>query len=188
MLYNTCETARMALGARITEARTAAGLDQQPLCDRVNGCWHAGLREKRLTQQALSNLETRDSLTSEFAVRIADALGVSIRWLLDGQGDRRALDWPFPLLDRSLFDDLDESQKGYVQSKMEDAIREVRERRARLPPQSAADADPPNIDSQAGGEWVYQRDRPTRPEVRKELERRIHTRRDSDQKKSNSGS
>lgn len=50
-------------------------MEQAEVCARVPG----------LTQQALSNLEKRDSRTSEFAVQIADALGVSPRWLLTGE-------------------------------------------------------------------------------------------------------
>lgn len=52
------------------------GLEQDYVTTRVPG----------LSQQALSALINRDSKTSEFAIRIADALDVSIRWLLDGEG------------------------------------------------------------------------------------------------------
>lgn len=62
----------MALGARIRLVRERLGIDQATLCLKVPG----------LSQQNLSNLETRDSKTSEYAIRIADALQVPVRWLL----------------------------------------------------------------------------------------------------------
>lgn len=84
----------MALGNRIALEREAQGMTQTTLCTRVNRMTREG--DKELTQQALDRLEKRDSNASVFAIRIADALGVSVRWLLDGQGDKAALDWPFP--------------------------------------------------------------------------------------------
>jgi transcriptional regulator with XRE-family HTH domain len=84
----------MALGARIKQARELRALNQTELAERVNKM--LGPEDKPLTQQALGALESRDSNKSEHALKIADALGVSVRWLLDGQGDLDALDWPFP--------------------------------------------------------------------------------------------
>lgn len=78
----------MALGKRIEAERTGLGWTQQKLVDLVNQHLRAE-DERGLTQQALDRLEKRDSNKSEFAIRIADALGVSIRWLLDGVGERR---------------------------------------------------------------------------------------------------
>lgn len=98
----------MALGARIKEARDDLGWDQAALCARVPG----------LSQQALSNLETRDSKTSEFAVRIADALGVSIRWLLDGAGRKDDRDWPMARVDKARWDACDDMDRGFVQAAM----------------------------------------------------------------------
>ncbi|QAZ38450.1 hypothetical protein C1M51_02885 [Methylibium sp. Pch-M] len=106
--------ARMALGARIKEVREGLGWGQTDLCDRVPG----------LTQQSLSNLENRDSKTSEFGIRIADALGVSVRWLLDGQGDRADRDWPFAKVERHRWDDCSQNDKGYVESAMNIALKE----------------------------------------------------------------
>lgn len=105
---------RMALGARIREAREALGWDQSALCSRVTG----------LSQQALSNLETRDSKTSEYAIRIADALGVSIRWLLDGAGRMHDRDWPMARVNRARWDACDDTDRGYVQAAMNRALDE----------------------------------------------------------------
>ena len=83
----------MALGKRIESIRSSKGWRQQELCDRVNALVPPG--EKLLTQQALSPLENRDSTSSEFVVKLALALGVSVLWLQDGEGEATAPDWPF---------------------------------------------------------------------------------------------
>ena len=83
----------MALGKRIEMARIRLGIKQQALCDRVNKLVPSG--GKLLTQQALDNLEKRDSETTLFVVKLADVLGVSVRWLQDGEGIESARDWPF---------------------------------------------------------------------------------------------
>lgn len=84
----------MAMGKRIETQREARRWSQQQLANEVNNNTPEGA--KLLTQQTLDRLEKRDSATSEFACRIADALGVSVRWLLDGVGDVQATGWPFP--------------------------------------------------------------------------------------------
>lgn len=66
----------MALGQRIREAREARGWEQSDLAGKVPG----------LTQQALSALERRDSSSSKFAGKIAEALGIDAGWLMDGSG------------------------------------------------------------------------------------------------------
>lgn len=87
-------------------------MDQAELCHRVPG----------LSQQALSNLETRDSKTSEYAIRIADALGVSIRWLLDGAGKKDDRDWPFLRVDRTRWDACSAEDRGYVEGALNRAL------------------------------------------------------------------
>jgi hypothetical protein len=72
----------MAMGARIKELR--GSMEQATLCAKIPG----------LTQQNLSNMEKRDSKTSEFAPAIADEFGVSLRWLLTGEGSKTP-EWPF---------------------------------------------------------------------------------------------
>lgn len=47
-----------------------------------------------LSPQALSNLITRDSKRSEWDVAIADALGVSVMWLVYGDGYQSVADAP----------------------------------------------------------------------------------------------
>lgn len=102
----------MALGARIKQVREDLGWDQAALCAKVPG----------LSQQNLSNLETRDSKTSEFAVRIADALQVSLRWLLDGAGPRESLEWPLPRVDRSRWDACTDDDRAYIQGAINAAL------------------------------------------------------------------
>lgn len=102
----------MALGARIKQIREQRSIEQQDICRKIPG----------LSQQALSNLETRDSKSSEFGVRIADALGVSVRWLLDGSGEPDWADWPFPDIDRRRFDQLSANQKIEIQGVVRERI------------------------------------------------------------------
>ena len=116
----------MALGNRIRQALAYRKREQKALVEAISG----------LTQQALSNLITRDSATSEHAIRIADALGVSIRWLLDGTGAMDDLDWPFRKVDRRRWDVCDDEERGYVQSAMNRALDEldaIRANRHRAP-------------------------------------------------------
>ena len=67
----------MGLGARTAAERKRRNWTQKQLCDRVPG----------LEQQALDRLEKRDSSRSAFAVGIADALQVPLRWLLSGEAE-----------------------------------------------------------------------------------------------------
>lgn len=109
-----CETPHMSLGGRIVDARKARGLEQKDICDRVEG----------LTQQALSNLERRDSATSDYAIRIADALSVSVRWLLDGVGTMDDAEWPFPMVRRDRWERLDSEGRLFVQRTINVALAE----------------------------------------------------------------
>jgi len=121
----------MALGKRIEEELARQGWKQADLANKVPG----------LSQQAISNLITRDSATSEFAIRIADAFGVSIRWLLDGKGRREERDWPFPRVGRDRWDACDDGERGYIESAMNQALRECENAREALhgkPPAAAA--------------------------------------------------
>lgn len=104
----------MSLGARIKQQREALGWDQSELCRKVPG----------LTQQNLSAMENRDSDTSVYAVRIADALGVSVRWLLDGAGRKEDRDWPFTRVQRARWDQCSDEDRGYVQAAMNRALDE----------------------------------------------------------------
>jgi hypothetical protein len=71
------------LGQRVAHVRTKVRhLEQRELLARMG-------EAVKMSQQALSALETRDSKTSEFAVELADALQVSVRWLLTGRGPMR---------------------------------------------------------------------------------------------------
>lgn len=76
----------MGLGARTEAERKRRNWTQQQLCDLVPG----------LEQQALDRLEKRDSKRSSFALGIADALKVSVRWLLSGEDHLPELPTPHP--------------------------------------------------------------------------------------------
>jgi transcriptional regulator with XRE-family HTH domain len=102
----------MALGARIKQRMTTQNLQQSDVIAKVEG----------LTQQNLSNLITRDSLTSEYAIRIADALGVSVRWLLDGQGRHDEPEWPFPGIERARWVALSNDHKLEIQGVVRERI------------------------------------------------------------------
>ena len=64
----------MAIGKRIEKRLEELRWKRKDLLDRVDN----------LTVQALSNLIRRDSKRSEWDVKIADALGVSVNWLVYG--------------------------------------------------------------------------------------------------------
>lgn len=108
-----CDTALMAMGARIKAER--GDTDQAVIAAKVPG----------LTQQALSNLETRDSRTSEFAPGIADALGVSLRWLMTGEGDKKS-DWPFRRIQREQLTRLSDEDLLVVEGALLMAIHHLR--------------------------------------------------------------
>lgn len=109
----------MNLGGRIRQRRNELTWTQGALCDRVN----LGLPDgEGLTQQALGVLEKRDSKTSEFAVRIADALGVSVRWLMDGSGQPGDTDWPFSRVNRARWDACSPEDRAYIQAAINRAL------------------------------------------------------------------
>lgn len=64
----------MAIGKRIEERLSKLGMDRAQLMEKLPS----------LTPQALSNLIRRDSKRSEWDEAIADALGVSVLWLVYG--------------------------------------------------------------------------------------------------------
>ena len=113
----------MNLGGRVAQERKARGLTQQQLADKVSPRV-VGDEKGGLTQQALDRLEKRDSNKSEFAVGLADALGVSLRWLLTGAGNKAEGDWPFPRVQRGRWDACDDQDRGYVQAAMNRALDE----------------------------------------------------------------
>lgn len=124
----------MALGKRIEAERKARDWTQPYLSSRVA---ELSGDESTLTQQALDRLEKRDSATSEAAVYIAEALGVSLRWLLIGAGRKDDPDWPFRLVSRSKWDACDPEERGYVQSAMQKALAEIEDARSKPSPNFA---------------------------------------------------
>lgn len=69
-----CKSADMAIGKRIEQRLHDLEWKRRDLMDRVPD----------LTPQALSNLINRDSVRSEWDLQIAEALGVSVLWLVYG--------------------------------------------------------------------------------------------------------
>ncbi len=104
----------MNLGGRVKQERETRGWSQPQLASRISG----------LSQQALAALESRDSKTSEFAVGLADALGVSLRWLISGDGRKDDTDWPFARVQRARWDACDDVDRGYVQAAINKALDE----------------------------------------------------------------
>ncbi len=109
----------MSLGARIKEVRESLGWQQEDLAAKVPG----------LTQPALSALEVRDSKSSQFAFQIAEALGVSARWLMTGAGRKDDVDWPFPRVRRERWDLCNDVDRGYVQAAINKALDECEAQR-----------------------------------------------------------
>lgn len=102
----------MAMGRRLKELREARGLSQPQVAKDV----------KEIQQQALAALESRDSKTSEFAPQLADYYQVSLRWLLTGKGRQDDADWPFPMVDRARWDACSDTDRGYVQAVINQAL------------------------------------------------------------------
>ena len=71
----------MAFGHRVRDIRIKKGMTQQQLADSVN-----------VNQPVIGSIESRDSETSKHASKIADALSVSLDWLLTGKGDKPFLE------------------------------------------------------------------------------------------------
>lgn len=66
----------MNLGGRLFEARARRGMTQKHLADLAG-----------TSQAVISALEVRDSEATDLLFRLADALKVNPRWLLNGGGD-----------------------------------------------------------------------------------------------------
>lgn len=113
----------MSLGQRIKQRREALEWDQKDLCELVPG----------LTQSNLSAMEVRGSKTSEYAIRIADALRVSVRWLLDGTGAPDDRDWPFERVQRARWDACGPGDRGYVEGVVNRALEECEAARSANP-------------------------------------------------------
>lgn len=71
----------MALGKRLEEARKARGMTQQQLSDAAGMPPDSG-------RQTIQIIESRDSNRTQYAAALAKAVGVSLGWLLTGEGQR----------------------------------------------------------------------------------------------------
>lgn len=94
----------MSIGTRIKQARKAAGLSQQALCQKIG-----------VKQPTLSQLESGDSSTTVHIGKFADALGVNALWLETGRGSMTsAVD---PTLQRimAIIESLDESDRRTIE-------------------------------------------------------------------------
>lgn len=77
MIKQVLYAQRMNIGGRIEKQLSALNWERKDLLARVPD----------LTAQALSNLIRRDSVRSEWDEVIADALGVSVMWLVYGKDE-----------------------------------------------------------------------------------------------------
>lgn len=111
----------MSMGNRIKTARENLKWTQLKLSEVV--CALAG-DETALSQQALHLLETRDSATSTAAPYIAEALSVSLRWLLTGAGRSDDVAWPFQKVRQSRWEACSDEDRGYVQHAINRALDE----------------------------------------------------------------
>lgn len=108
----------MALGQNIKRFREAQDLTQDELAVKSGG---------KVSQGIIAALENRDSKASQYAARIAAALGVSVDELLTDEGQPPA-NPPAPVLNPKqqallgLFD-------GLTQRQQEDLIRELQEKK-----------------------------------------------------------
>lgn len=121
----------MNMGQRITQLRAERGWTQQRLVDLANeAARRAGMEfdddKPPLSQQALDRLEKRNSTTSSSAPFIADALGVSLRWLLTGVGRPTDDDrWPFALVPRALWDRASDETRAFAQGALKESLRQA---------------------------------------------------------------
>lgn len=95
----------MNLGKRLKQEREKRGIEGKALAERVG-----------MSQSRLNALEVRDSKTCEEAAALADVLGISLRWLVSGEGSPEDAEWPFPLVSRQRWNGLPEEGRGYVQA------------------------------------------------------------------------
>ncbi len=115
------------------QAREALGMSQTALAAAVG-----------MSQQRLSLLEKRDSETSTAATKLADQLGVSLRWLLTGDGQPTDSDrWPFPRVKRERWDACDEGDRGYIQAAINKALDECEALRATAAAPASSPRKPP---------------------------------------------
>lgn len=131
------------LGRRLQIAREARGWTATELSRRI-GMDESGERPL-VSQQVISVLEQRNSATSEFAPQLADALSVSLRWLLSGKGRPADTDWPFNRVNRDRWDACTDEDRGYIQAAINKALDDCEASRtaARSLPQYLEASSPP---------------------------------------------
>lgn len=126
----------MALGKRIREERDARGLTQIQLCELVNALIpdgaldEKGEPDKGLSQQNLLNLEKRDSAKNRHAHLIAAALGLSLRWLLTGEGPKHAAQSVLiadllPGLNVALLEKLSPTERSFIAGKIDNEVEKL---------------------------------------------------------------
>ena len=133
----------MTLGQRILDRLKELGKNQAWLCTKIEG----------LEIGTLNALVQRKSKNSSFALVIAKELGVSLEWLVTGQGNketngRRASppetqesalsDWPFARISKDRFMSLSETQRAFIEGAVLVMVDREIERNAEAEPNRSA--------------------------------------------------
>lgn len=79
----------MTIGDRIRDQRKALGLTQVQLADQVRAVVTERNIDARVSQSDVSCWERGTTPSTPVIVPIADVLGVSVRWLLEGPAEDR---------------------------------------------------------------------------------------------------
>lgn len=106
----------MTYGNRLQKALALAGKDRAQLAQALE------ISVQAVGQVIVGSSRTK-SFTAANSAKAAQFLGVNHYWLATGEGlPLVKSDWPFTMIDRAQYDALDAEQRGYVQSKLDDAI------------------------------------------------------------------
>ena len=119
-----------SIASRLIKARTDKDLSQQALAN-LSG----------VSQSTIGNIEAGIRKARGSLPQIAEALGVRLKWLRDGElPQREETAWPFAMVDRDRYENLGEPYSGYVQGRLQQAIEEAEKKkeadalaRARIP-------------------------------------------------------
>lgn len=102
------------LGRRIGERLTELGWGQIDLLNKL----------PELEKGTLSAMILNNRIASEWSDKIAEALGVEHRWLLNGEGPKVRTNWPFEHIQRADVAALPKEAlsqiEGYIEAKLEE--------------------------------------------------------------------
>lgn len=98
-----------SIGKRLARARKDQGLTQPALAQRAG-----------VSKGAVGNIEAGMRVGSARIVEaLARALGVSVRWLVGGEGPKQqGAEWPFDQVDKATIDQLTPAQRAAVEGAM----------------------------------------------------------------------